>query len=167
MEDVQDEAAVIVRRSAILEAVYTRRFGHSVESVWAALTEPQGLAQWLAPGRIELRQGGAARLDFADSGIVIDSLVSGFEEGRLLEYSWSGPGEPLRPVRWRLEPHAGGCQLTLTLQVPQAEDAARSFAGWEAHLEMLAAALEGVPIKFPFDRFKSARDAYRAQLATA
>jgi hypothetical protein len=27
---------------------------------------------------------------------------------------------------------------------------------------MLAAALEGVPIKFPFQRFKTAREAYRA-----
>jgi hypothetical protein len=30
---------------------------------------------------------------------------------------------------------------------------------------MLAAALEGVPIRFPFERFKAARDAYRARLA--
>jgi hypothetical protein len=28
---------------------------------------------------------------------------------------------------------------------------------------MLAAALEGVPIKFPFDRFKAARDRYRSR----
>lgn len=30
---------------------------------------------------------------------------------------------------------------------------------------MLAAALAGVPIKFPFETFKAARDAYRVQLA--
>jgi hypothetical protein len=30
---------------------------------------------------------------------------------------------------------------------------------------MLAAALEGVPIKFPFDRFKQTREAYKALLA--
>ena len=30
---------------------------------------------------------------------------------------------------------------------------------------MLAAALEGVPIKFPFERFMAARRAYQQQLA--
>jgi len=31
-------------------------------------------------------------------------------------------------------------------------------------MEMLAAALEGVPIKFPFDRFRKARTAYNQQI---
>src|SRR3990167_8599049 len=57
-----------------------------VHEVWAALTEPDRLAQWLAPGRIELREGGVARLDFADSGIVIDSTVTAVEPMRRLEY---------------------------------------------------------------------------------
>ena len=55
----------------------------------------------------------------------------------------------------------------LTLTLPASEDVARSCAGWEAHLEMLAAALEGVPIKFPFESFKAAREAYKAQLGLA
>ena len=55
--------------------------------------------------------------------------------------------------------------LDLTLRMPASEDAGRACAGWDAHLEMLAAALAGVPIKFPFELFKAARDAYRAQLA--
>ena len=32
-------------------------------------------------------------------------------------------------------------------------------------LDMLAAALAGVPVKFPFERFKTLRDAFRARLA--
>jgi hypothetical protein len=56
-------------------------------------------------------------------------------------------------------------RLVLTLSVPDGEDAGRSAAGWAAHLEMLAAALAGAPIKFPFEVFKAARDSYRAQLA--
>jgi len=49
--------------------------------------------------------------------------------------------------------------------VPQTEDIARTCAGWEAHLMMLLAAIEGVPIKFPFERFKSTREAYKAKAA--
>lgn len=50
-----------------------------------------------------------------------------------------------------------GVVLTLTLWIPEGEDAARACAGWDAHLEMLAAALEGVPINFPFEHFKARR----------
>jgi uncharacterized protein YndB with AHSA1/START domain len=163
MDDQQ--LAELSRDGAFVTARMTRAIEHAPPVVWRALTEPAMLAQWLAPGRIELRPGGAARLDFADSGTVIDSQVSAFEDGRVLEYSWSSPGEPLRPVRWELAADGDGCALTLSQKTPIGEDPGRACAGWEAHLEMLQAALEGVPIKFPFERFKAARDAYRPKVA--
>ena len=64
-----------------------RVFAHPAAAVWAMLTEPAQMAQWLAPGRIEPERGEAVRIDFADSGIVIDSRVTAFIPGRLLEYS--------------------------------------------------------------------------------
>jgi|SRR5579872_3755347 len=159
------DLAELARDDTYVTATMTRLIEHPPAVIWRALTEPGMLAQWLAPGRIELRQGGAARLDFADSGTVIDSQVSAFEPGRLLEYSWSSPGEPLRPVRWEVHATDEGTQLTLIQKTPLAEDPGRACAGWEAHLEMLQAALEGVPIKFPFESFKAARDAYRPKVA--
>ena len=147
-----------------VQATLTREFDHSTATLWGFLTDPAKLPQWLAPGEIELKTGGRARLDFVDSGIVIDSIVSQCSPGEVLEYSWSGPGETLRPVRWTLASTGQGASLTLTLEMPASEDIARSCAGWEAHLEMLAAALEGVPIKFPFERFKATREAYKARL---
>ena len=127
-----------------------RVLGDSMESVWAALTEPSKLVEWLAPGEIELRKGGAAKLNFADSGVIIDSTVSAIEPGRLLEYSWSSPGQPLRPVRYALTPERDGVRLEVTLRIPAGEDAGRSGAGWDAHLDMLWACLAGVPIKLSF-----------------
>lgn len=139
-----------------------REFPHPQEVVWAMLTEPAHLAQWLAPGTIELRAGGAAKLNFIDSGIVIDSTVSTFIPMKTIAYSWSGPGEPRRPLRFDLEAAGKGTRLTMTLDIPLGEDAPRAAAGFEAHLEMLAAALEGVPIRFPFQLFKDMRAAYAA-----
>ena len=136
-----------------------------LEEVWAALTAPDKLPQWLAPGQIELRLGGAARLEFGESGGLIDSTVTAFEPIRLLEYSWSTPGEPLRPVRWDLEPIGPTTRLTFRLSLPASEDAARATAGWAAHLDMLQTALVGVPTKYPIELFKAAREAYRAQLS--
>lgn len=93
------------------------------------------------------------------------STVSAFEPPWLLEYSWSSPGEPIRPVRWATSVVAEGTSLTLTLQTPEDEDIARSCAGWEAHLMMLLAAIEGALIKFPFERFQATREAYKSMIA--
>ena len=165
MITTQDDDVTFTARGDAVEARLTRILDNTPLEVWSALTQPDRLVEWLAPGAIELREGGAARLDFADSGIVIDSQVTVIEPPRLLEYSWSGPGEPPRPLRWEVEPTADGVRLNLTLLTPAGEDAGRACAGFAAHLDMLAAALAGVPIKFPFERFKAARDAFRAQLA--
>ena len=145
-------------------AVLTRELPHPPETVWRLLTDPARFVDWLAPGEIELKVGGKARLDFVDSGIVIDSAVTECEENARLTYSWSGPGEPDRPVSWSLEPIEEGTVLTLKLGSPADEDVARSCAGWEAHLMMLLAAIEGVPIKFPFERFVETRAAYNEML---
>jgi uncharacterized protein YndB with AHSA1/START domain len=165
---LHEDLGVIRKVGERYEARLERVFDHGALEVWTELTDPEKLPYWLAPGEIALRVGGRAKLDFPESGAVIDSTVTAIQPITLLEYSWSGPGEPLRPIRWRLTPGSGyeTTRLTLTLSVPAGEDVARSCAGWEAHLEMLAAALEGVPIKFPFERFKATRAAYGAQLAT-
>jgi uncharacterized protein YndB with AHSA1/START domain len=160
-----DATATLSRNDGEVVGVMTRVFDHAPAALWRMLTDPARLPEWLAPGRIEPRVGGAARLDFADSGTVIDSPVSACDDGRLIEYSWSSPGEPARPVRWEIAPEGDGARLALTVTTPAGEDPARACAGWEAHLAMLEAALEGAPIKFPFDRFKAARDAYREKLA--
>lgn len=167
MTDSMDDLGTLERVGARLQGRMERLMAHDAQAVWQMLTLPDKLAEWLAPGTIEPRLGGAAKLNFTDSGIVIDSQVSAFDPPRLLEYSWSGPGEPARPLRWELHPaDGGGTRLTLTVSVPDGEDIARSCAGWEAHLMMLLAALEGVPMKFPFDRFKTTREQYK-QMAAA
>ncbi len=165
MTQDNEELGTIKLVDGCYEARLERFLEHDQSAVWVMLTEPDRMVEWLAPGEIELRKGGAAKLNFTDSGIVIDSTVSECEPPSLLEYSWSSPGEPTRPVRWETAPVAGGTSLTLTLQVPEDEDIARSCAGWEAHLMMLLAAIEGVPIKFPFERFQATREAYKSMIA--
>ena len=105
------------------------------------------------------------RIDFADSGIVIDSTVTAFEPGRVLEYSWSSGEQPQRPLRWELHPRGAGTRLDLFVEVPADEDIAKACAGFEGHLEMLATALEGVSTRFPFDLFVQTRKSYAEQVA--
>jgi len=164
-ETAVGDLGILIHQSGYVEARLSRVLYQPPIKVWNALTESERLVEWLAPGSIGAHIGGRARLDFVDSGIVIDSPVSDYQSLRVLEYSWSSPGEPHRLVRWELTPEVEQTILTLVLRIPDGEDVARSCAGWEAHLEMLAAALEGVPIKFPFERFKATREAYKARLA--
>jgi uncharacterized protein YndB with AHSA1/START domain len=162
MADDDTELGTIRRLGNMFEATIVRSFDHDQPTLWAMLTDPAKLPLWLAPGALSQRKGGAAQLNFPESGINVDSLITEIEPPRLIEYSWSSPGQPQRPLRWEILPAAGGAKLTLTLRIPENEDIARTCAGWDAHLDMLAAALEGVPIKFPFERFKAAREAYKA-----
>jgi uncharacterized protein YndB with AHSA1/START domain len=167
MSDPAAELLGFTNRGDRVEARFSLLIDEHVDQVWTALTAPEWLPQWLAPGAVELRLGGAAKLDFGDSGIVIDSAVTALTPGALLEYSWSKPGEPVRPVRWTLEPVGPMTRLTLTLTVPASENVARSCAGWAAHLDMLVAALAGIPIKFPFDVFQAAKATYAERLEGA
>ena len=119
MSDDDFHPGTIQRLDRGFEGRLERRYGQASAAVWAMLTEPRHLAQWLAPGTIELRQGGAVRIDFADSGIVIDSTVTALEPRRVLEYSWSSGQQPERPIRWALAEEAGipvGFHLAVIVQ---------------------------------------------------
>jgi len=168
MSEPEFPTARFSRKPGVISVGFELTLEACAAEVWSFLTQSDRLPQWLAPGRIELEPGGAARLDFHDSGIVIDSRVTRCQAPRALAYSWSSPGEPDRPVRWTLEADgASRTHLALQLELPAGEDAARSAAGWAAHLEMLAAALAGAPMKFPYPTFKAARAAFAAQLAAS
>jgi len=159
------EVTTFEREAGFTTATTTRQLDHPAAAVWRMIAEPARVAEWLAPGRIEQRLGGTVRLDFADSGTVIESAVSAFEDGRLVAFSWSKPGEPPRPVRIALSPDGAATTLTLTVKTPDGEDPARAAAGWAAHLVMLEAALAGAPIGFPFETFRAAREANKGKVA--
>ena len=159
----QEKLGAIAKADGYFEAHFERTIAHNQNTVWDMLTDPAQFVDWLAPGEIDLCQGGRAKLVFADSGTIIDSTVSACEPPGLLEYSWSNLGEPERPVRWETAAVDDGCRLMLTVRVPEDEDIARTSAGWEAHLAMLLAALEGAPIEFPFELFQTARELYKSE----
>lgn len=159
------EPAQIHRQPGFTEACFRATLDHPATELWSFLTDPARLPTWLASGQVGQGVGDPVHLDFGDSGVVVDSVVTAFEPGRLIQYAWSGAGEPQRPLTWRVEPDGPGrAKLELSVQIPEGEDAARGFAGWDAHLEMLAAALERVAVRFPFEHFKARRAHYAAQL---
>ena len=164
MHDTSAISGIVEHDGDRLQARLARDIPHDRETVWRMLTEPEALAKWLAPGTLEPWTGGTIRLAFEASGTAIDGTIRHCDPPRLLEYSWSCGGDPERPLRWELIPAVYGTHLLLTVQIPADEDIAKSAAGWDAHLEMLLAALENVPIRFPIDLFVEAHREYRDQL---
>ena len=141
---------------------FERHLRHPVEKVWAALTNPAQVAQWLAPGEIELTLGGRVYLAFTDGDSVIDGQVTAIAPPRLLEFTWTDKGNDLGFVRWELTAEDGGTRLALTHNL---SEAARAFglpalAGWHSLLDQLAALLDDQPLPVAGGRWQELHDHY-------
>ncbi|MDB4951243.1 MAG: Activator of Hsp90 ATPase 1 family protein [Gemmatimonadetes bacterium] len=155
--------ATIDRTAGATTLRFDRRLPHPSADVWAALAESGERAKWLAPGEIELRDGGRVLLAFADGGTVIDSTVTAVDPGRLLEFGWTSAKEDGGPVRWELsDADGGGTRLVLTCTLPPETNAAKTAAAWHMHLEMLDRALAGEPAAWSMPRFTELRAHYMA-----
>lgn len=84
--------------------------------VWAALTEPRRVADWLTDASMVGRIGDPYRLDFGD-GSIIDGVIMELEPGRRFVYTWSWSGsEPHEEtlVAWTVVPRdEGGTEVRL------------------------------------------------------
>ena len=164
---------------------FERRIGYPVERVWAALTEPDELAGWLAEAELDLVEGGSIALrwqnpisdedaerygidlpDGRDELPVVRGTVTRLDPPRLIEYDTDVHGL----LRWELREDGPGCVLTFTSALPRLEDhmVVQTLAGWHHHLDVLEDALAGHPADWPdwpIERWAEHRDRYAARLA--
>jgi uncharacterized protein YndB with AHSA1/START domain len=124
---------------------FERRLRHPLRRVWAALTEPRHIVEWLAAAELDLAPGGRIRLEWlnAEPGeFVATGTITRLDPPRLIEYDTDHHGR----LTWALQPEGDGCVLSLTCTIPtDAAEATRQLAGWHVHLDLLAAALDGTP----------------------
>lgn len=130
---------------------FERRLAQPIERVWAALTEPEQLAAWLADADIDLVEGGRVELRWLNTNergerAVARGTITGLEPPRLLEIDTDIHGL----LRWQLRPAGEGCTLTFsaTVELP-AGMRPLVLAGWHVHLDHLADALDGRPVHWP------------------
>ncbi len=98
-----------------------RRYDHSVERIWRALTDPDELAHWFPDGE--------------------DLQVARSIPHSLLEGRWYGD-----LLRVELQPERNGCRLVFTHAFTDRDTAARTAAGWDRCFARLDALLAGVPL---------------------
>jgi uncharacterized protein YndB with AHSA1/START domain len=164
---------------------FKRHLDHSVERVWAALTEPDELEGWLAKADLELVEGGRIELlwqnkmtremveeydikGFEDrdpeEDMVVKGTITRLDPPRLIEYETDVHGL----LHWELEEQDGGCLLSFssTVEIPE-EMRTQVLAGWHTHLDWLEDSLAGHPIDWSdwkIDRWAAHRERYASKL---
>ncbi len=142
---------------------FERRFAHPVDDVWAAITQPEQLAQWWLPFDaeivLELEPGGRFEMrSLSDPTMMLDLRVLRVAPPVLFEHTHVDPGSV---VRWELQPDGEGCTLHLSQTLPAREVAIERgyFVGLHHSLERLEATLDGASIPWDWDRL----DVHRAR----
>ncbi|MFR9774787.1 SRPBCC family protein [Micromonospora sp. MS34] len=126
------------------DLVFVRDLRHPPERVWAALTEPERLAQW-APflASRDLGTPGGATLSTVDGDrrYPQQATVRRAERPTLLEYTW---GDGL--LRWELARTDAGTRLTLRHRIDKPDLAPIMAAGWHLCLDVAGHLLDGDPV---------------------
>ncbi|WP_379140357.1 SRPBCC family protein [Paenibacillus sp. sgz500992] len=122
-------------------ATFVFHYKHSVDTVWAMLTQNELLKEWFSELRVkDLRTGGIIEFDMRD-GTFLELEITDFERNSVLEFIW---GED--KVRFELLPEREGCRLQLIETMGKITDhTAKDLSGWHVCLEVIAALLDGKP----------------------
>ncbi|MFG2298848.1 SRPBCC domain-containing protein [Streptomyces sp. NPDC048603] len=121
---------------------------HAYETVWPALTTPEGLQGWLAEAdTLERHLGGAVTLQWANSGTRVSGHVTAWDVERVVEYTVPVHGR----MRFHLEPLGTDSTLIrFTNELHGNESYALDcLAGWHEHFLLLEDYLEGRPAYWP------------------
>ena len=145
-----------------MELTLVRRFRQPVEKVFAALSTPERIADWMGVEWLgdsgTLTVGSNFSYRFKDSDLPQTGRVTAYRPPHLIEHSWFEDRPPHFVVRWVLESDTDGCVLTLTQSTPGKDDLARNGAGWTMIMGQLDAWLAGTPFQPP-DSWPAVREA--------
>jgi uncharacterized protein YndB with AHSA1/START domain len=146
------------------ELRFERIYDAPIDDVWALLTEPERIEEWLGVADVELRTGGRYRL-LEVGGQGIAGVILTLEEPRVLEYTWDSAEWTGGTVRYELSESDGGTRLVFTHIHPAkswGEYRYKSLAGWHTLLDLLELAVEGSPASWHMERWQTHYDRYLA-----
>ena len=144
---------------------FERRLPYPIGDVWAALTEPERLADWWPPFAtnvtVDLREGGSMTFDWPD-GPELEFRFLRIEPPTLLEHTHTSPDSWMR---YELSPTDEGTLLRATYFVPEPDHAIErgDVVGGHYGFDRLEAALSGHPVPVDFEVFASLQNVYAEQ----
>jgi uncharacterized protein YndB with AHSA1/START domain len=131
-----------------------------IDDLWAALTEPARLARWIAEVDGDLRVGGLVQARFTSSFEGTCRIDRCDAPHRLTVTSLPGTDEET-VIEATLEPAGGGTHLVVEERGLPVDEVAAHGAGWQAHVEDLAAHLHGTAAANWQIRWQDLLPAYR------
>ena len=137
-------------------------FGTDAEDLWSALTDPQRLGRWVAWVDGDLRLGGEFRARFT-SGWEGPGRVDVCEPPRRLLVTMCPGRDDQTVIEVELFPDGDQTRLVLEERGLPLNAAAAHGAGWQAHVEDLAAHLSGRPTADWPTRWTELTPTYRDQ----
>jgi uncharacterized protein YndB with AHSA1/START domain len=138
------------------------RFNTEAEDLWSALTDPQRLARWIARVDGDLRVGGEFRASFTSSWEG-PGRVDVCDPPRRLLVTMSPGQDDQTVIEAELTPDGDKTRLVIEERGFPLDKTAAHGAGWQAHVEDLAAYLAGKPTADWRMRWAELTAAYRDQ----
>jgi uncharacterized protein YndB with AHSA1/START domain len=114
----------------------------SVEDLWAAITQPERLARWIAEVSGDLVVGGAFAVRFTSSWEGTGRVDVCEAPHRLVVTTTEEDGGSTE-LEARISPEGDGARLVVEDRGLPVDEAPDHAAGWQVHLEDLGAALGG------------------------
>jgi uncharacterized protein YndB with AHSA1/START domain len=136
------------------------RYSTHVDDLWLAITDPQRLARWVARVDGDFRPGGEFWASFV-SGWEGPGRVEVCDRPRRLLVTMSPGQEDQTVIEVELAADGDTTRLVLEERGFPLDEAAAHAAGWQAHVEDLAAHLAGRPSMDWRTRWTALLPAYR------
>jgi uncharacterized protein YndB with AHSA1/START domain len=118
--------------------VISQRHSASIERVWRACTDPNGINRWFIPPQGDLRPGGTFHLPGNASGTILRCTAP-----TLLTLSWVYGDKPDSEVELRLSADGDETRLELEHATVSDETLVELAIGWEMALDFLGMFLRG------------------------
>jgi uncharacterized protein YndB with AHSA1/START domain len=138
------------------------RFSVGIDDLWSALTDPRRLARWIAEVDGDLRPGGQFRARFTSGGEGPGRVEVCQPPRRLLVTMLPGQDDQT-VIEAELSAEDGQTRLVVEQRGLPVSEAAAHGAGWQVHVEDLAAHLAGRPATDFQTRWTVLTSAYRDQ----
>jgi uncharacterized protein YndB with AHSA1/START domain len=122
---------------------FERRYTHSVQHVWEAVTEPDQMRHWFPSPEVSYEPEVGATITLSGDPYAespTGGRVVAWDPPHRFGFEW-GPDELL----FVLTEDADGCRLELVNFLSDTGAAARNAAGWEVCLDELRKTIEGTP----------------------
>ncbi len=155
-----DELGSFARSGDNVDLRYERRYPRPVETVWAALTQPARLTDWLGQALVEPHVGGRYEL-FIDRPRPMTGRILTWQPPTLLEFTWDTGDAPASVVRSELTPDGDGTRLVFLHNGASFVWIALVLPGWHVNLERLDSLLAGgTPQSFSMPRWRELQQVY-------